>query len=321
MLKYFKISILLVCILSCKQALKNGEDNARSTPVKSKNTVKPILEADEEISSCQVSETTKIIISNAVKSPQNVLLSIEQKSGNQKTIVQSDKLEFIVGEKPEITVHCYNDQFQIQYLEQMGNSYYTTRHVFEPENTLNDFVLTKIYKAESTRQGFSILAAVANDKTNFKNYKGIEGEVAWQSIYIFSGYQEEKEPSINSFYEQVKTNSAADKVQQLEFISNEYVLNYLLENIPIDSKNLSKYNDIAYYLKQSKLYNASVFLLEEVISTFPDRTVAYINLGDAYKGLNNNEKANKAYERYVALMKRNDKENEIPQKVWDNIKK
>ncbi len=97
-------------------------------------------------------------------------------------------------------------------------------------------------------------------------------------------------------------------------------LNLKSEKIFIDKKSLEKYNNLAFYFEQSEVYILSVMILEKIISKFPDRTVAYINLGDAYNGLKNTEKAKEAYSKYVEMMKANNKEDKIPQRIWDNIK-
>jgi len=94
----------------------------------------------------------------------------------------------------------------------------------------------------------------------------------------------------------------------------------LLSKYQMSNENIKQYNDIAYYLEQAKLYNESIFLLEKIIKTFPERTVAYINLADAYNGLENTEKAKENYKKYVELMKTDNKKDKIPQRVWDNMK-
>jgi len=94
----------------------------------------------------------------------------------------------------------------------------------------------------------------------------------------------------------------------------------LLDKHTISNDNVRQYNDIAYYLEQAKLYNESVFLLEKIIKKFPERTVAYINLGDTYIGLGNVTKAQEAYRKYIELMKIDNKADKIPQRVWDTIK-
>ncbi len=89
----------------------------------------------------------------------------------------------------------------------------------------------------------------------------------------------------------------------------------------IDFVNVHEVNNIAYYLEQSGQYSESVFLLERILKKFPNRTVAYINLGDAYWGLGKQKQAKEAYEKYIELMKTNGKESKIPQRVYERIKK
>ncbi|WP_378184182.1 hypothetical protein [Aquimarina sp. SS2-1] len=63
-----------------------------------------------------------------------------------------------------------------------------------------------------------------------------------------------------------------------------------------------------------------VFLLEKIVEEVPDRTVAYINLGDAYWGLQEKEKTQKAYNIYVEQMKTKGKETKIPKRVLERLK-
>lgn len=54
-----------------------------------------------------------------------------------------------------------------------------------------------------------------------------------------------------------------------------------LNNNPIDNKNIAQYNNTAYYLQQSKAYDESLFLLNEIIKVDPNRVVAWLNMGDS----------------------------------------
>lgn len=85
-------------------------------------------------------------------------------------------------------------------------------------------------------------------------------------------------------------------------------------------KNVRFYNDIAYYLEKGSNYVESIYILEKVIEKYPNRTVAYINLGDAYWGLEEKDNASQAYQKYIELMKASGKECKIPQRVYDQIK-
>ncbi|MBL3658889.1 tetratricopeptide repeat protein [Fulvivirga sediminis] len=80
-----------------------------------------------------------------------------------------------------------------------------------------------------------------------------------------------------------------------------------------------KYNDIAYYLEQSGAYVEAENILNIIIDKYPERTVAYINLGDAYWGLGKKEEAREAYYSYIHKMKEAGKESKIPTRVHDRL--
>lgn len=108
-------------------------------------------------------------------------------------------------------------------------------------------------------------------------------------------------------------------IKCLEIVASVDNIALYLKNYPIN-QHITAYNNIAYYLEQAGNYKESAFLLEEIIKEFPSRTVAYINLGDAYWGLKDHSKAKEAYKKYIELMKANGKEAKIPTKVWERIK-
>ncbi|WP_406799234.1 tetratricopeptide repeat protein [Tenacibaculum maritimum] len=144
-------------------------------------------------------------------------------------------------------------------------------------------------------------------------------ESEYKKIYTFSGFQENKTPSIDDFFQKIEVHKGEKNT--LKNISNEFVLDFLLENIAIDKNNLSKYNNIAYYLEQSGLYTEAIYLLERIIKQYPNRTVAYINLGDSYWGVGSFEKAKKTYQTYVKQMQKKGKEVIIPKRVLERIVK
>ncbi|WP_324172520.1 tetratricopeptide repeat protein [Sulfurimonas sp.] len=100
---------------------------------------------------------------------------------------------------------------------------------------------------------------------------------------------------------------------------DRYNIEYF-QNINLGKKNLIAYNNIAYYLEKAKAYPESIYLLEKILKKYPNRTVAYINLGDAYWGLKNKEKAKQAYSTYIKQMKEKGKERKIPKVVLERIK-
>lgn len=95
---------------------------------------------------------------------------------------------------------------------------------------------------------------------------------------------------------------------------------FFYEVSKIDINNIRSFNDFAYYLEQSHSYYEAKTILNSLIKIAPSRTVAYINLGDAYWGLKESDKAKTAYQKYIELMKASGKESKIPQRVFDRVK-
>jgi len=99
----------------------------------------------------------------------------------------------------------------------------------------------------------------------------------------------------------------------------EIVLRAMLFEVPMSSKNVSRYNNIAYYLEKAGHYKESIFLLEKIIKKFPKRIGAYYNLADAYWGINRHNVAKKYYRQYMELMKSKGGENKIPLVVKNRV--
>jgi len=98
-----------------------------------------------------------------------------------------------------------------------------------------------------------------------------------------------------------------------------YQTYFLIKNKYITIKTLSKYNNIAYYLQKAGANKEAIYLLEKIIKKFPNRTVAYYNLGDAYWELGEKEKARKAYSTYIEQMCHKGLQKKIPKKVLQRV--
>ena len=91
----------------------------------------------------------------------------------------------------------------------------------------------------------------------------------------------------------------------------------LLDAIPISNETVNQYNDLAFYLQQNSHEELfAQYVLERIITIFPDKIVAYLNLGDTYWDLENFEKAKQAYRKYISLMKTEGNENKVPIIIW-----
>lgn len=113
--------------------------------------------------------------------------------------------------------------------------------------------------------------------------------------------------TINSLYLDI-----TPKIRKTFHINEKFTIN-------INIKNFTTYNNIAYYLQKSGANKEAIYLLERILEKYPNRTVVYYNLGDAYWGLGKKKKAKQAYQTYIKQMKEKGKEKKIPKIVIQRV--
>lgn len=116
---------------------------------------------------------------------------------------------------------------------------------------------------------------------------------------------------LENINDQIKNNQKQFDINSIKII---------LKEIKITKKTLVMYNDMAYYLEKEKAYEEAVYVLEKIVEKFPNRTVAYLNLGDAYWGLEDKYKAKKAYQTYIKQMREKGKEKKIPNIILQRVR-
>ncbi|WDF61614.1 hypothetical protein PQ462_09545 [Flavobacterium sp. KACC 22758] len=100
-----------------------------------------------------------------------------------------------------------------------------------------------------------------------------------------------------------------------------YKIAGILKNNPVSDQNVTLYNDAALTLIENENFNEARIILLDVTNFSPDRVVAYLNLGDAQWGFDENEDAKKSYQKYLSLMKSQNKDlNKVPKRVYERIK-
>lgn len=77
-------------------------------------------------------------------------------------------------------------------------------------------------------------------------------------------------------------------------------MDWYLGRYPINQKNITTYNNIAFYLNNQEYHQSAIYLLHKIIEAFPDRTVAYLNLADAYWGSKDKRNAKIFYKKYLS---------------------
>lgn len=181
---------------------------------------------------------------------------------------------------------------------------------FDNEN----FELLKIVREDADQQGVVEQSYTFTPKSNIPNLTNFKKQ----------NFSEEYLSKNEKNFIQAKIITPQTLKELLDSVQNPQAntiastdFNVILKNEPLNTKTLQKYNDIAYYLQQANANDEAIFLLEKIIEKFPNRTVAYLNLADAYVGINETEKAKVNYEKYIDLMKKSGKETKIPKRVLE----
>lgn len=89
-----------------------------------------------------------------------------------------------------------------------------------------------------------------------------------------------------------------------------------LDTFKLTLKNVVEYNNLAFYYQQVGANTQAITILKNIITKFPERDVAYLNLADAYQSINSSSSALYNYRKYVTLMKEANKQDKIPDRVW-----
>ncbi|RXJ99498.1 hypothetical protein CRU98_05580 [Arcobacter sp. CECT 8986] len=110
----------------------------------------------------------------------------------------------------------------------------------------------------------------------------------------------------------LKRKSDLNRYNQIYFYN-------LFKNIKLSKSNVTYYNNIAYYLNKKRKNDEAIYILEKIVNKYPNRVVALYNLGDVYYDIYDMDMARKYYKKYVALMKKLKKENNIPKKVLSRV--
>ncbi|WP_299211640.1 tetratricopeptide repeat protein [uncultured Aquimarina sp.] len=217
-----------------------------------------------------------------------------------------------------IICNCIPEGLSINYeFDLFLYQYKSIQHrvIFDDDNVY----LTKAFNFYSNRQQETLFGSAYKRKTSYSYDELVDLESDTTQLIQFKNFQDENyEQNIDAYFSEIQELYSDSKFDKLKLIADITVLELALKNVQITDA-LAKYNNIAYYLEQAKVYEEAVFLLEKIVQNAPNRTVAYINLGDVYWGLDEKEKAKEAYKIYIEQMKTNSKASKIPKRVIERL--
>ncbi len=88
----------------------------------------------------------------------------------------------------------------------------------------------------------------------------------------------------------------------------------------LSNSTINIFNDMGFFKEQGKDYRSAILILKLIVERYPSRTVAYLNLADAYWGIDDKASAKESYQTYANLMKKEGKEKKIPSRVYERMK-
>ncbi len=197
---------------------------------------------------------------------------------------------------------------------------YKNKHLYIKDIYYNKLNLCDFSSMENYKIKLDILQDTKIKTINFiDSFKIIEKE-KFNSQYFSKIFSKDLEDEYNMLLSTFK----AHKNNELKTYVESQIIKYSdLDDSKCSPENyMNKYffednitytNDIAHYLEKAGAYKESIYLLEKILEKYPNRTVAYINLGDAYLGDKQKDKAIEAYKIY--------RTNERNRKRKENTKK
>ncbi|WP_150539441.1 tetratricopeptide repeat protein [Actinobacillus vicugnae] len=208
-----------------------------------------------------------------------------------------------------------NDNYYILEIDLFSSRFYEEFYI---KNNKDIFLIERLITTSVAKDDFDVKKEVCEFVINkdIKNYE-----------YVLA--DNKQNGRCETFY--MLDNSLYDLENYLLSIRNNDMLlleidrtrlDWYLKRFPLSVKTVTRYNNIAFYLGESsnkESRGVAEFLLKKVISEFPNRIVAYLNLGDLYWKEGEKNKAILMYKIYINKIEHNGKRDKIPKRVIDRV--
>ena len=286
-----------------------------------------------QLSKIEKSNETLIILKNALKKNDKILLNFKDISFNIgidtsiKTLYNdpSEGTSFTLKNKKNkklvLIISKYGSldryKFYFKYLKNKKHFYLESSYYLS-FNKSCDHSLNAVYELKSIL--FDNILLKTFNKINFNTLLNtpiwINKEIKLEKI--------QSQEFLNSYNKILhkyknKENFKDDIENLIVYGEKKCKPKYYINNKYFFKKNINKSNDIAFFFEQAGAYQEAIYLLEKIIEKYPNRTVAYINLGDSYLKDGNKEKAIENYKIYVKQMKQKNKYKKIPKRVLELV--
>jgi len=165
------------------------------------------------------------------------------------------------------------------------------------------FIRTQTFtKPQLKNINFCNFKIYENDKLADLGYLGIKDRSMDELDRIFYNY----------------CNKPKDKIAEIS--SLDYIQK-MMEIAPLSKNTLECYNNIAFSLEEKSQYKEAIFILAEIINQYPNRVATYLDIANVYWMNNEQTNAKQNYQKYIDLLKSQNKNTtKIPQQIYDRLK-
>lgn len=281
---------------SCKEKLNNNIKEKNLDTAKNAPQVADNIKKNDSLNSCSI-----------VVREKDLVLSCKSKE-----IVYKN---FIVNEMSISTQFLHNienrNSFSLLYEFNASSTKVKEKYNFIYSD--NGILLNSKEIVKFGREGLMI------NKLYFENYKLIKK--TYEELETLGSDLKEEYSDVpqNHLYDQNKHLFAKMNYQS----SNEeiYVAYPNLPKSQVEIINIENANNLAYTLQQQGFNEDAKKILYHILAQSPYRAVAWLNIGDVYWDLDDKNKAKEAYQKYISLMKSQQKElSKIPKRVYERSK-
>ena len=215
--------------------------------------------------------------------------------------------------------------FSFIYSFYLGHYYSELQLIFKKDITSKHWILTFIRESENVgilEKNIDDIEEVQTDP----NSKILSWRKPNKAIDFFSSEKVnlDSTQSISFLPVLVYNKKIKEEYQRKNyfFFKNTFTeseIDYLLCLYQRTPDSIEFFNNLGYYLEELNLNKEAIYLLNIVIGFDKFRTVAYLNLGDAYWAVKYFVKAKEMYKIYQTQMQNNRSEDRIPDRVLKRL--
>ncbi len=273
-------------------------------------TSSSVLKGNQYTLSCKTNRLSTILIQKEIIGDKLILKLIIKRKNKivVKKNIEINRSTFGYDSLPDIDLECSSGGFNINYTFSFGNEYILFNH-FIGEEDADNFYLKKIVFYGSSRNSLSFEGSKVLKTISINNYEiHTLASLELKPIYFKDNLQTVNELVLKPLVDSLRERSYFD------IIGNEKLLTIITREIPVSKSNLLSYNEIESNLKRRELYSETIFLSKIVLQNH-ENSQSYLNMGDAYWSLRNEEDARKSYAKYIELMNSKERKTQIPKYI------